>query len=182
MAFEFSAKKRRKAHRLIDLEVGEISVVDRPANRGARIVLLKRDESAPSRQQKDTEKMFSTKEDLDEFLKGGVASVAKSKESSLESIAHWMSEHAAANQANKIQLAKSLELQCPSVSDVDEAIGELARSIQKASEPHYKAYARCLESQAGAELYALRDCLERCGSDGSEYSNLWDRERQATRR
>ena len=180
--FTFTPKKRRKA-KLEELQVDEISLVDRPANRGARIVLLKRDETAPSRQPKDTEKMFfKTAEDVGEFLRGGVAVISKSESTTLESVVAWMSEHAAANQANKVQLAKSLELQCPSVSDVDEAIGELARSIQKASEPHYKAYARCLESQAGAELYALRDCLERCGSDGSEYSNLWDRERQATRR
>ena len=183
MAFEFTPKKRRKAHRLEELQVAEISFVNRPANPGAKISLLKRDEAAPSRQpKKDTKKMFSTKEDIAEFLKGGVASVAKSKESNLESIVHWMSEHQTAHKAGQVQLAKSLELRCPSVADVDEALNELTASIRKSSEPNYAAYNRALESRAGHELYDLRCALERCGSDGNAYSAEWDRERQATRR
>ena len=126
--------------------------------------------------------MFSTKEDLAAFLQGGVATIAKSESTTLESILHWMAEHRQANTAGQVQLAKSLEMSCPSVADVDAALNELTKSIQKASEPHYKAYARCLESQAGHELYDLRCALERCGSDGNAYSAEWDRERQPSTR
>ncbi len=176
MAFTF--KRRDDAHHLTDLEVSEISLVDKPANRGAKVLLVKRDED----EQKETTKMNLTdKESLAAFMRDGVATMAKSDASTLESIAAWLHEHQTANKQGKVDLAKALEHRCPSVADVDEALDELTEATRKVGEAKYKAYERALASTAGRELYALRHDLQRCGSDGSAYSNAWDVERQSSR-
>ena len=121
------------------------------------------------------------KDNLAEYMAGGIAAVAKSDSTTLENIMKWMSEQAGANKVGKVKLAKALELSCPTVANCDEALDELTARIKMPSEPKYRAYTRALESTAGKELYGLRDALTRAGSDGSAYSAAWDRERQNSR-
>ena len=158
--------------RLMDLQINEVSLVDNPANPGARILLLKRKGEVTSDTIEDNISMTKNySADMADLLEKGTDALTVEKGlGPLKKVTAWLKRYSDAETGNDTMVIAKLEPTVPSVSEIDKAIAELAEQIRADEETPHAAYMRAITSNFGKELYGLRDCMVRAGNNADAFA------------
>ena len=171
--------RQRRRTELSDLEVDEVSLVDTPANFGAKILMLKRDDTGKLRGSPIMSDIYKSvlPDDLGELLERGTSAVnvEKAGVSPLQKVATWLRLYGDATTQGSVSVCKSLEGQPPSVNDCDRALAELCRELKGThGDDHFKTYEQVITSPFGKQIYAHRDAMTRAGDDPKVFASHLD--------
>ena len=167
--------RQRRSTELRELEVNEVSLVDRPANPGAKILIFKRHTQSRQGESSMSDIYKSVlPDDLGELLKRGTSAVKidKAGVSPLQKVATWLRLYGDATEQGSVTLCKSLETQPPSVNECDRALAELVRELKgDHGDDHFQVYDKVISSPFGKQIYAHRDAMTRAGDDPKVFAS-----------